>query len=168
MPPDPVIHVGPVTPDRVAAAAALQVAAGQDLFVGDTAFNVADACRAPDSDAMAILCEDAVIGFYRLDHVASVVTRQPLGSGSVGLRAFMIDVRWQGRGYAARALAACCGDLARRRPDAALLALNVECRNIRAIRTYRNAGFVDTGELVAGGRGGPQHLMLRTLHPPRV
>ncbi len=157
-----------MTPARVAAATALQVAPGQDVFVGDTAFNVADACRAPDSDAMAILRDDVVIGFYRIDRAASVASRVPLGSGSLGLRAFMIDRRWQGRGYAARALAACCGDLARSRPDAALLALNVECRNVVAIRTYRSAGFVDTGQLLAGGRGGPQRLMLRALRRPRV
>jgi hypothetical protein len=44
-----------------------------------------------------------------------------------------------------------------------LLALNVNCRNIAAIRAYRNAGFVDSGELVFGGPAGPQHLMLRSL-----
>ena len=43
------------------------------------------------------------------------------------------------------------------------LLLAVHCRNRRAISTYRDAGFVDTGRWLNGGRAGPVHVMLRRL-----
>jgi ribosomal protein S18 acetylase RimI-like enzyme len=43
------------------------------------------------------------------------------------------------------------------------LALNVHAANVIAVHLYKRAGFVDSGEIVRGGRGGPQHLMLRAL-----
>ncbi len=145
------------------AVCALRVAPAQRASVGDVDFNLADARRVPGSEAMTILAGDAVVGFYRLDHVVAVVSPRPLGAGTVGLRAFLLDARWQGRGLARLALRACCDDLARRWPAAMLLALNVDCANLVALAAYRGAGFVDTGALVAGGAAGPQRLMLRRL-----
>jgi len=159
----PEIRVTPVTPDLAPTVRALRVAADQYAYVGDIEVNLVDAERTPRSEAMAILAGDTVIGFYRLDHAPALVTLKPLGSGAVGLRAFLLDRSWQGRGLAARAVQAACDDLRRRHPQARLLALNVDCRNLAAIRAYRNAGFVDSGELVFGGPAGPQHLMLRSL-----
>ncbi|WP_158635226.1 GNAT family N-acetyltransferase [Luteimonas cucumeris] len=161
------LRVAPVTSALAAQVRELRVAPGQQLFVGDVAFNLADAQRSPHSDAMAILMRDAqsgevVIGFYRLDYTATIVARKPI-AGSVGLRAFLIDHRHQGLGLGTRALEACCADLRRRHPQRLLLALNVDCSNRSAIRAYRKAGFVDSGELYAGGRAGPQQLMLRSL-----
>lgn len=159
----PDIRVTPVTPELAPAVRALRVAADQYAYVGDIAVNLLDAERTPDSEAMAILAGDSVIGFYRIDHFPSIVALKPLGTGAVGLRSFLIDRAWQGRGLAARAVQALCDDLRRRHPQVRLLALNVNCRNVAAIRAYRNAGFVDSGELVFGGCAGPQHLMLRSL-----
>lgn len=159
----PDIRVAPITPELAAAVRALRVGADQYAYVGDIDVNLVDAERTPRSEAMAILADDAVIGFYRLDHVPGTVTGKPLGAGAIGLRAFLLDRAWQGRGLAARAVQAACEDLQRRHPQARLLALNVDCRNVAAIRAYRNAGFVDSGELFFGGAAGPQQLMLRSL-----
>jgi len=63
---------------------------------------------------------------------------------------------------AARAM---CDDLARRHPRQRLALLAVHCRNRSAVATYRKAGFVDTGQWLAGGSAGPQHVMLRWLAP---
>ncbi len=163
----PAIRVAPVTQALAAQVRALRVAPEQYSFVGDIAFNLVDAERDPRSDAMAILDGDEVIGFYRLDYAPTIVAWQPIAA-SVGLRAFLIDRRHQGRGYGTLAIAACCADLRRRHPDRKLLALNVNCINRSAIRAYRKAGFVDTGELYFGGRAGPQHLMLRSLEESRL
>lgn len=157
------MHVRVVYGSLEDAVRGLRVAPAQQAAVGDVAFNLADARRVPGSEAMAILAGDAVIGFYRLDHVVAVMAPHPLGVGAVGLRAFVLDARWQGRGLSLPALRACCEDLARRWPAATLLALNVDCANLVALAAYRRAGFVDTGALLAGGAGGPQRLMLRRL-----
>ncbi|WP_242112074.1 GNAT family N-acetyltransferase [Luteimonas aquatica] len=160
----PDLHVARVTPALAEAVRGLRVAADQYPFVGDVAFNLAEAEADPNSDAMAILVGEAVVGFYRLDYVSTIVSWNPLGRAGVGLRAFMLDRDWQGRGLGTRAVNACCADIERRHPERLLLALNVNCRNLGAIRAYRKAGFVDTGELYFGGRAGPQHLMVRALN----
>ncbi len=158
----PAIRVARITPALAEQVRALRVAPEQYSFVGDIDFNLVDAERDPQSDAMAILAGDEVIGFYRLDYAATIVAWKAVPA-SVGLRSFLIDRRYQGHGYGAAAVEACCADLRRRHPERRLLALNVNCVNRGAIRAYRKAGFVDTGELYFGGRAGPQHLMLRSL-----
>jgi RimJ/RimL family protein N-acetyltransferase len=159
----PAIAVRPVTPALADAVRALQVAPGQGDYVGDTAFNLVQAQADPLSEAMAILADGTVAGFYRLDFAPNAVAGRGFGAPSVGLRAFMLDRAWQGRGLGARATAALCADLQRRHPRRRLLVLTVNCRNTAAIATYRRAGCIDTGELFRGGRAGPQHLMLRAL-----
>lgn len=158
-----VIRVQAVTPALAAGVRALQVAPGQRDYVGDAAFNLLQAQSDPLSEAMAILADDRVIGFYRLDFSPNALTGRASGARSVGLRAFLLDRARQGRGYGPRAARAVCADLQRRHPQRDLLLLLVNCRNRAAIATYRAAGFIDTGELFAGGRAGPQHLMLRGL-----
>lgn len=162
------LRVRVVTPQLAVAVRALRVTSQQYPYVGDVSFNLTDAAADPHSEAMAILYAnpgggEQVIGFYRLDYRATVVAWKPLCSASVGLRAFMLDRAWQGRGLGAGATAVCCGDLQRRHGERRLLALNVNCRNFAAIRVYRKAGFVDTGEFYFGGNAGPQHLMVRRL-----
>jgi RimJ/RimL family protein N-acetyltransferase len=113
---------------------------------------------------MAILADELVIGFYRLDFAPNAVAGRSFGAPSVGLRAFMLDTAQQRRGYGTRAVLALCDDLRRRHPQRRLLVLMVNCRNRAAVAAYRKAGCVDTGELHRGGRAGPQHLMLRGLN----
>ena len=164
MPDSPDIRVAPVTPALAGAVRALRVAPEQYPYVGDVEFNLIDAERDPQSDAMAVLADGQVIGFYRLDHAPTLVTCQPLPAG-IGLRAFLIDRAHQGRGLGSRAIAAACRDIERRYPGKRILGLNVDCRNVAAVRAYRKAGFVDSGELYFGGSAGPQQLMLRRLGP---
>jgi RimJ/RimL family protein N-acetyltransferase len=160
------VRVAPVTdPDAAAATAVrgLRVAHDQARFVGDTAFNLGDTLRDPMSEAMAVYADDEVVGFYRLDFAPNAVVGRSLGAPAVGLRAFVIDQRAQGRGYGTRAMTACCDDLRLRHPDRALLVLTVNVANPAAIAAYLRAGFVDTGELFHGGSAGAQHIMLYSL-----
>jgi len=155
-----------LTPALAEAAGALQVTMAQRAYVGDPAFNVVDMLRDPASEGMAILYGDAMIGSYRLDFSPNAVTGRPYAPASVGLRAFLVDQRFQGRGLGVRAALALCEDLRLRHPSRQVLLLAVHARNRAAIATYRAAGFADTGTWLAGGRAGPQHLMLRTLGAP--
>lgn len=157
------VEVRPVTPASAEAVRALRADPAQYAFVGDVAFNLIDAEADPNSDAMEILADGRVVGFYRIDYAPTIVSHQHLGEACAGLRAMLIDRDRQGSGLGTSALAACCADLQRRHPRLRLLALNVNCGNWGAIRAYRKAGFVDTGELYFGGRAGPQHLFVRRL-----
>lgn len=165
----PELHVAPVTAALADAVRALRVADHQRGYIGDIEVDLDGALDDPRSDAMAVMVEGRVIGFYRLDYLPSFLGRNRDASATtdycVGLRALLIDHGMQGRGHGSRAILACCADLQRRHPRRRLLSLSVDCRHVSAIRLYRRAGFVDTGELYRGGRGGPQHLMVRALGP---
>ena len=157
------VHVAPVTPAMYDAVRALQVGPGQGAYAGDAAFNLTNAQDDPQSEAMAVIADGAVVGFYRLDFARNAIIGRDLGAPSVGLRAFLIDARQQGRGIGQRATVALCEDVRQRHPQRRLLLLLVHCRNLAGIVVYRKAGFIDTGKLFGGGRAGPQHLMLRPL-----
>ena len=141
----------------------LQLGEGQSLYVGDPAFNLGNAQLDPLSEAMAVFAGDRVIGFYRLDFAPNAICGRAFDMPSVGVRAFLIDAREQGHGCGSRAAMAMCADVRRRHPQRRLLVLAVHCCNAAGIAIYRKAGFADTGELLGGGRAGPQHLMLRSL-----
>ncbi|NYZ61986.1 GNAT family N-acetyltransferase [Luteimonas deserti] len=153
----------PATAGQADAARRITLAPGQAAWVGDVALNVELACAAPDADAMVVVHAGAVIGFYRVDHLATAVTRHALDPRTLTLRGLVLDAAWQGRGLARAVITACCADLARRHPARRLLALNVHMRNHVAWRLYRGTGFVDNGEILPGGAGGPQRLLLRAL-----
>lgn len=168
-PPDrpapPAVRVGVVSPMLAPAVRSLQVAPEQLPFVGDTAYNLEQTRLDRNSEAMAVLAGERVVGFYRLDFSVEAIAGRALGEPSVGLRAYVIDRREQGRGYGTAAMRACIEDLRRRYPQRSLLALTVNVRNQAAIAAYLKAGFHDTGELYHGGPSGPQHLMLYRLAP---
>lgn len=159
------VRVRPVDDATAKAVRALRVAPAQWPYVGDTAANLTVAQQDPHSEAMAILAGERVVGFYRLDYREDAIAERAMPEPSVGLRGFVIDLAQQGHGYGQRAIEACCEDLRLRHPDRRLLALTVNCRNAAAIAAYLKVGFVDTGALYLGGGAGPQHLMLRRLHP---
>lgn len=157
------LQVAPVDASTGIAVRALRVRPGQSGYVGDPAFNLDRALADPSSEAMAVLLDDCVVGSYRLDFAPNAVIGRGMGAPSVGLRAFLLDASRQGQGYGARAAQAMCADLQVRHPERRLLILLVHCANRAGIATYRRAGFVDSGELFAGGHAGPQHLMVRSL-----
>ncbi len=167
MPVPVLIHVAPVTPTLAAGVRAVEVSPAQSAYVGNTAFNLLDAQSDANSEAMAILANGRVIGFYRLDFAPRAVLGRELGTPHVGVRAFCIDHRQQGRGHGARAAAAMAEDVRRRHPDRRLMVLAVHVRNRIGIAAYQRAGFVHNGQYMPGGRAGPQLVMFRLLPPIR-
>ena len=168
MPASSDLHVVRLAPALADAVGALQVTPEQRAYVGDAMVNVANTLQDPLSEGMAIFHGDALVGSYRLDFSPNAITGRPYAAASVGLRAFLIDQRFQGQGLGARAMLALCADLQLRHPSRRVLLLAVHARNRAGIATYRAAGFVATGTWLSGGRGGPQQLMLRALAAPVV
>ena len=161
------IHVAPVTATLAPGVRAIEVGPEQAAYVGNVAFNLHDAEQDDQSEPMAVLANGKVIGFYRLDFAPNAVAGRSLGAPHAGVRAFCIDRRHQGQGRGMRAIAAMIADVRRRHPGLALLALAVHCRNRAAVGAWRQAGFVPTGDLLPGGRAGPQYLMLLSLGSQR-
>jgi RimJ/RimL family protein N-acetyltransferase len=159
----PAIRVTPVTPELRPALLQLRVTAPQRDFVSDIAPSLEDAEHCPGSTPMVILRNEEPVGYYRIEISAGSIVERDYDRPALGLRSFFVDYRWQGQGLASRALTAVIDDLSRRHPQAQLLVLLVNCRNLTALRLYLRAHFVDTGQLYHGGRAGPQHLLWRDL-----
>lgn len=163
MPASPVVHVRPVTPDLREAVLRLRARPEQDGFVSPPAHTLPDAEQCQGSQPMAILLDDAVIGYYRIDRSARSLAGRDRDAEALGLRSFQLDAAWQGRGLGTLALDALLADLALRHPQACRIVLTVNCDNAAALALYRGAGFADSGTLYHGGRSGPQHLLWRHL-----
>lgn len=113
---------------------------------------------AENEHAHLIIDDSQVVGFFLLD------TKYPshyefCPSGSLGVRALLIDQRFQGKGLAVQAIKMLPDYVSRRYPDIHSLYLTVNCRNLPAYHCYLKAGFSDTGDLYHGGPVGPQHIM---------
>ena len=162
-PPPVMIHVAPVTPTLAAGVRAVEVTAEQAAYVGNMAFNLLDAENDPASEPMAILANGRVIGYYRLDFAPRAVIGRSLGLPHVGIRAFCIDHAQQGHGHGRHAVSAMARDVLRRHPERKLVVLAVHVRNRAAVSTYQRGGFVMSGQIIPGGRAGPQYVMWLSL-----
>ena len=159
----PAIRVCPVTPALRDAVLGLRVQPEQDSFVSPPARTLPDAEQCPDSEPMAILLGDGVIGYYRIERSARSLTGRDIDADALGLRSFQLDAAWQGRGLGAIAMETLLADLALRHPQARRMLLTVNCANTAALTLYLRHGFIDSDELYHGGRSGPQHLLWRNL-----
>lgn len=157
--------------------AGLELAAGQDAFVGEPTEMVQLALQDPARHPFAVVVasaaeaavagshggsEDRVVGMGVLHVGAATDTGWPDANAAVLLRGFLVDHREQGRGYGGAATRAAV-ELSRELVaelglPATGVVLGVNERNTAAHAVYLNAGFVDSGRYL-GGRSGPQHIM---------
>jgi RimJ/RimL family protein N-acetyltransferase len=159
------IRVLPVDADSRPGVLALRVQAAQLPFVGRTEDSLADVAACPGSEALALVVDDDVVGYVRIDRRATALGDHPLADGAVALRSFMIDAGRQGEGLGGRSLDAIHAYVAGRHPDRERILLTVNVRNEAAVHVYRRAGYRDSGELYHGGLAGPQFVLWRPLHP---
>ncbi|MEO8461090.1 MAG: GNAT family N-acetyltransferase [Dokdonella sp.] len=153
------IAVQPVGTAHRAAVLALRVRADQLDYVGTMRDMLLDAEACPGSEPMAILRDDRVVGYYRLDFPAAREESARLQIEYVTLRCYLVDASAQRSGIGAAAMSAICADLRVRYPLLARIALNVDPENSTALDLYRRCGFVHVADLAYGGRNGPQHVL---------
>lgn len=110
-----------------------------------------------------ILDGEAIIGFFNIDTAYST-NYEFTNENELGLRAFFIDVRKQGKGYGRLASQALKPYLSSKYRSYSSIALTVNCKNPNAYEAYVKGGFTDTGELFHGGKAGPQNIMRMTLN----
>jgi RimJ/RimL family protein N-acetyltransferase len=144
---------------------ALRVQEAQLPFVGRIEDSLADVAACSGSEALALVVDNVVVGYVRIDRRAAAMGDHPLAEGAVALRSFMIDAGRQGEGLGGRALDAIHAYVAGRHPDRERILLTVNVRNEAAVHVYRRAGYRDSGELYHGGLAGPQFVLWRPLHP---
>jgi len=109
-----------------------------------------------------IFLDDSVVGFFILD-LGYSEAYEFSSSEAIGVRALMVDQRYQGKGIASTAISLLPEFIRKNHPESKMIQLTVNCRNKAAYECYLKCGFQDTGELYLGGPAGPQHIMQRSV-----
>lgn len=120
---------------------ALKVRSSQDAFVESPEESLADEERHAWKIDWTIEC------IYAGDTMVGYAMHGMDGSGNVWLDRFMIDLRYQGRGYGTEALTLLLRRLRSGYPGRKNILLSVEKHNSRAIRMYEKFGFRMTDEM---------------------
>src|SRR3954468_22919133 len=160
------VRLAAVAPELREAMLRLAPHPDQERFAGRLADTLPAAEADPERTPVAIVADAEPVGFFVLQRGPAAGVLAP-EARDVLLRAFLVDSRFQGRGIATRALVALPGFVAAHLPGVQRIVLSVNVRNPVAIRTYRRAGFADTGALYHGGGGGaPQLFLVLLFFPP--
>lgn len=144
--------------------AAMELAAGQEDFVGDPfkmmLMGMEDESRLP----YVIEAAGAAVGVFTLQAGAATLAGWHDDDSAWLLRGFLIDRKRQGCGLGSLSAAAAAREAqkltARLGGGQAGVVLSVNERNPAAKAAYTNAGFVETGRFL-GGSAGPQWTMHR-------
>ncbi|MCM3290672.1 GNAT family N-acetyltransferase [Paenibacillus sp. MER 180] len=121
----------------------LQTHEDQREFVAPNVYSIAEVQFLPDFVAKAIYNEDQMIGFamYGLDDA----------DGNYWIRRFMIDEKFQGKGYGKQALQFIIEEICQEQEtDTVLISYNLN--NERAKGLYAKLGFVEEGISSCGER----------------
>ena len=143
----PRVRLVPITRDNWREAISLRVRADQESFVPSVAISLAKALVRPDGPddehrPYAAVADGVMVGFGSLSANFGVAEILWIGG-------FLIDARFQGRGFG-RAAPNAFVALARQEPSCRAVGLTVEPHNALAIRLYRSRGFEATGEMFDG------------------
>ena len=125
----------------------------QKMFVAPNAVSIAQAYFARSAWFRAIYADEIPVGFVMLAEVPK--------SGKHYLWRFMIDAKYQGRGYGRRALELVIRHV-KKDPKAKALYLSVSRARGSAAGLYRSFGFEFTGKVK-----GREHVMKLDLDKPR-
>lgn len=128
----------------------------QVKFVGTAKEFLADSDDA--THLHVIKHNDQVVGCFKID-IAYAESYDFCIEGSIGLRAFLIDAKHQGRGLGTLAVKALLPYLKENYANYPRIYLTVNAKNPAAHSCYQKAGFHETGEQYLGGAAGPQHIM---------
>jgi RimJ/RimL family protein N-acetyltransferase len=153
-------HLVPAERDAVLR---LEISAEQIEFAGTTSKSVA-ACEAGDTAevaGLAIRTSDSgdIVGWVLLKRATAGPSW--VGPDTAVVSGLRIDMRHQGRGIGATALAELARWVLRHWPGTTTLALRVDDSNVAGIRAYEKAGWVETGERRTGRVGIERTMSLR-------
>ncbi len=139
----------------------LKVSAEQLKYVGKIA-NILDKVDSKVHPYI-IKSNDKIVGFFLIDTTYSL-DYGFADAGSLGLRAYFIGSKFQGKGYGKKAVKLLPKYLKENYPNYSKIYLTVNCKNKSAKHCYADAGFIDTNELCHGGDAGPQYIMKIELY----
>ena len=132
------VSLEPVTVENFETLLEMQLPPGQDRWLANNAYSIAQASFYPDWRMRAIYHDGAPAGFLLYD----VASRDE--TGHYGIYRFMVDHPRQGRGIGRRALQLLLEEL-RAQPDAQRITICYKPENVAARALYRSCGFVEVG-----------------------
>lgn len=135
------IMLRPITPENWRESIALKVREDQQGFVASNVHSLAEAKVYPECVPLAIYAGDTMVGF--LMYGCSEDDKQ------YWLIRFMIDARYQGRGYGKAALTQIIQEM-RRLPGCDRIYLSYEPENAVAEQLYAGFGFKPSGDYIGG------------------
>jgi diamine N-acetyltransferase len=138
-----------ITKENVRVVSKLDVGPGQDGLVAPNAFSIAQAYVHAEAWPRAIYADDTPAGFAMLEDwsmVQGVAPELYEGAPYVGLWRFMIDARFQKRGFGDQALRLLIAH-AKTRPGAKNMLLSFVPKENNPEGFYLRFGFVRTGEM---------------------
>ena len=141
----------------------------QLVYSGRAAETLPEADADPFRTPFAAVHDGQMIGYGVLDRSPLLLALLPVDPArTVLLRAFYLDLRFQGRGLGRAAIAGVGPLVQDLWTDVDHVTLTVNLTNVRAREAYLAAGFYDVGERYAGGSAGPQHVLHLTIprRPP--
>ncbi|QYJ76721.1 GNAT family N-acetyltransferase [Shewanella sp. FJAT-52076] len=168
------IRLEKMTESNRTLAEALEVAPEQLRFVGTMEEILATAGGAivpvlvwhqtdtADTDSAEANHSENLVGFFLLDKAYSL-EHDFAEATDLGFRAFLIDVRHQGKGLARGVMQALPQFIQTRYPQFHRLVLTVNLKNIPARDLYLKNGFIDSESQYLGGSAGPQHILYLPL-----
>ncbi|MCJ8326804.1 MAG: GNAT family N-acetyltransferase [Campylobacterales bacterium] len=109
-------------------------------------------------DCHIIKLNNEVVGFFKIDLKYTLGDEFNIENG-LGLRAFAIDIKHQGKGLGTLAVKALFPYLKENYSAYSSMYLTVNCKNPGALACYLKGGFEDTGKQYIGGAAGPQYIM---------
>ncbi|SFA96217.1 Acetyltransferase (GNAT) domain-containing protein [Lentibacillus halodurans] len=108
--------------------------------------------RGHDRHPIVLVKNQTVIGFFVL-HGWNGVRKYTGNRQAMLLRAYSIDSRQQGKGYAKQSLQLLTPFFKNHFPEKKEIILAVNLKNTAAQHVYKKAGFVDKGKRVMGKKG---------------
>ena len=145
---DSIVSLRDVTRESVRDVCRLKVKPEQESFVAPNAVSIAQAYFHPEAWFCAIYIGETPVGFAMLEdwsQCPDIAPDEYHQNQYVALWRFMIDARYQSRGYGAVALGLLI-EQARTRPGAKVMYLSFVPGEGNAETFYRRFGFLPTGE----------------------
>ena len=136
-----------VTRDTVRTICDLKVSKEQEQFVASNSISIAEAHFSNEAWFRAVYADETPVGFVML---ARVPREERARLGTHFLWRFMIDERYQGRGYGRKALESVMQHL---KKESNANALHTSCREGKGSPKgfYKKMGFKETGEKLDNG-----------------
>jgi diamine N-acetyltransferase len=128
-----------VTADNRAAVIALELAPEQKDLVASNAYSLAESRRDPDSHPRAIYAGERLVGFLMYE-----IIRRKKKRHEVSIYRFMIDRKYQGKGYGRAALGKALDEI-RAIPHVGKISISYVPDNPVAGPFYASFGFVEVG-----------------------